>query len=94
MGETSATKYQRDYGTMFEILSEFVGPNDEPALRHDLTLALVLNWLLGNGDAHLKNFGVLYRDDLEVRLAPFYDCVATLPYLPEDVPALALSFDW
>jgi serine/threonine-protein kinase HipA len=94
MGETSATKYQRDYGSMIEILSEFVGPNDESTLRHDLTLALVLNWLLGNGDAHLKNFGVLYRDDLEVHPAPFYDCVATLPYLPEDVPALALSFDW
>ena len=94
MGETSATKYQRDYGTMIDILSEFVGPNDESALRQDFTLALVLNWLLGNGDAHLKNFGVLYQDDLDVQLAPFYDCVATLPYLPEDVPALALSFDW
>jgi len=36
----------------------------------------------------------LYRDDLDVRLAPFYDVVSTLPYIPEDVPALALSFDW
>jgi serine/threonine-protein kinase HipA len=94
MGETSATKYQRDYGTLIDVLGEFVGPNNEPALRHDFTLALVLNWLLGNGDAHLKNFGVLYHDDLDVRPAPFYDCVATLPYLSEDVPALALSFDW
>lgn len=94
MGETSATKYQRDYGTLIDILSELVEPNAELALRQDLTLALVLNWLIGNGDAHLKNFGVLYRDDLDVHPAPFYDCVATLPYLPEDVPALALSFDW
>ncbi|MGH8294265.1 MAG: type II toxin-antitoxin system HipA family toxin [Steroidobacteraceae bacterium] len=94
MGESSASKYQRDYGSLLEALSQFVSPAAEAALRRDLTKALVLNWLLGNGDAHLKNFGLLYRDDADVRLAPFYDCVSTLPYLPNDVPALALSLDW
>jgi serine/threonine-protein kinase HipA len=94
MGETSATKYQRDYGSMIESLASFVDVRTEDAMRRDMTKALVLNWLLGNGDAHLKNFGVLYQDDLDVRLAPFYDVVSTLPYIPEDVPALALSFDW
>jgi serine/threonine-protein kinase HipA len=94
MGENSATKYQRDYGSMIESLALFVEPQSEDAMRRDISKSLVLNWLLGNGDAHLKNFGVLYRDDLEVRLAPFYDVVSTLPYIPEDVPALALSFEW
>jgi len=94
MGETSATKYQRDYGTMIESLAAFVDLQTEESMRRDVTKALVLNWLLGNGDAHLKNFGVLYHDDLDVRLAPFYDVVSTLPYIAEDVPALALSFDW
>lgn len=94
LGETSATKYQRDYGTMVESLASFVDIQTEDSMRRDVTKALVLNWLLGNGDAHLKNFGVLYKDDLDVRLAPFYDVVSTLPYIPEDVPALALSFDW
>jgi serine/threonine-protein kinase HipA len=94
MGESSATKYQRDYGSMIESLALFVEPQTEEAMRRDVSKALVLNWLLGNGDAHLKNFGVLYHDDLDVRLAPFYDVVSTLPYIPEDVPALALSFDW
>ena len=94
MGETSATKYQRDYGSMIESLALFVDPQTEDAMRRDVTKALVLNWLLGNGDAHLKNFGVLYHDDLDARLAPFYDVVSTLPYIPEDVPALALSFEW
>jgi serine/threonine-protein kinase HipA len=27
-------------------------------------------------------------------MAPFYDVVSTLAYIPEDVPALALSFEW
>lgn len=93
MGETSATKYQRDYGSMIESLASFVDVRTEGAMRRDMTKALVLNWLLGNGDAHLKNFGVLYHDDIDVRLAPFYDVVSTLPYIPEDVPALSLSFD-
>lgn len=94
MGENSATKYQRDYGSMIESLALFVDPQTEDAMRRDVTKALVLNWLLGNGDAHLKNFGVLYHDDLDVRLAPFYDVVSTLPYIAQDVPALALSFEW
>jgi serine/threonine-protein kinase HipA len=94
MGESSVTKYQRDYGSMIESLAQFVEAQTEDAMRRDISKALVLNWLLGNGDAHLKNFGVLYHDDLDVRLAPFYDVVSTLPYIPEDVPALALSFEW
>jgi serine/threonine-protein kinase HipA len=94
MGESSATKYQRDYGSMIESLALFVEPQTEDAMRRDMSKSLVLNWLLGNGDAHLKNFGVLYQDDLDVRHAPFYDAVSTLPYIPEDVPALALSFEW
>ena len=94
MGETSATKYQRDYGSMTESLASFISPELEGAMRRNISEALVLNWLLGNGDAHLKNFGVLYRNDLDVQLAPFYDVVSTLAYIPDDVPALALSFDW
>lgn len=93
MGETSATKYQRDYGSMMESMASFVEPQAEDSMRRDVTTALVLNWFLGNGDAHLKNFGVLYHDDLDVRLAPFYDVVSTLAYISEDVPALALSFE-
>jgi serine/threonine-protein kinase HipA len=94
MGETSVTKYQRDYGSMVESLASFIEFQDEEEMRRQVTTALVLNWLLGNGDAHLKNFGVLYHDDLDVQLAPFYDVVSTLVYIPEDVPALALSFEW
>ncbi|MGH8238457.1 MAG: type II toxin-antitoxin system HipA family toxin [Steroidobacteraceae bacterium] len=94
MGETSATKYQRDYGSMIESLSDFISTGAEVQARHDLVKALLLNHLIGNGDAHLKNFGVLYEDATTVSLAPFYDCVSTLPYIDDDVPALALSFDW
>jgi len=94
MGETAATKYQRDYGSLIDSLSEFVPAQTEESLRRDMTHALILNYLLGNGDAHLKNFGLLYNDAGDARLAPFYDCVSTLAYIADDVPALALSFEW
>ena len=94
LGETSATKYTRDYGTMVNVLCESIAPKLQGPARATLLKCLVLNHLLGNGDAHLKNFGVLYDDPTHVTLAPAYDCVSTLPYIPDDVPALALSFEW
>lgn len=41
----------------------------------------VVNTLIGNSDAHLKNFSVLYADGQRPRLSPAYDivCVAALP---------------
>ena len=33
-----------------------------------------------NGDAHLKNFGVLYTSTADVRLAPLFDVVSTALY--------------
>ena len=45
--------------------------------------AIVFNALIGNCDAHAKNFSLL-RDENSVRLAPLYDLVSTSAY-----PALA-----
>ena len=48
--------------------------------------AVIYNYLVGNNDAHGKNFSLLYRGagtaNLEIRLAPLYDVVSTL-YYPE-----------
>ena len=51
-----------------------------------------MNYLLKNGDAHLKNFGVLYTSPYtsDVRLSPAYDVVSTVVYIPSDQPALTL----
>jgi serine/threonine-protein kinase HipA len=40
---------------------------------------ILVSILLGNNDAHLKNFGLLYFGD-ELRLAPFYDVLAAALY--------------
>jgi serine/threonine-protein kinase HipA len=53
---------------------------------------IVINCALRNGDAHLKNFGIVYDDvQGEARLAPVYDLVTTSVYLPKDSMALTLN---
>jgi len=63
------------------------------AARRELFRRIVLCWMLRNGDAHLKNFGLLYSSAADVRLAPLYDVVTTTAYaaLRNDVPALTLA---
>jgi serine/threonine-protein kinase HipA len=55
-------------------------------------MLIALNCALRNGDAHLKNFGIVYDDvQGEARLAPVYDLVTTAVYLPKDSLALTLN---
>lgn len=51
--------------------------------------AVIFNLLVGNADAHGKNFSVLY-DEGGPRLAPLYDLLATVVY-PELSPNLAMK---
>lgn len=50
----------------------------------------VFNALIGNGDMHLKNWSMIYPDGRTALLAPAYDFLSTVPYLPND--SLALNF--
>jgi serine/threonine-protein kinase HipA len=53
---------------------------------------IALNCALRNGDAHLKNFGIVYDEVLgPARLAPVYDLITTSVYLPKDSLALTLN---
>jgi HipA-like protein len=52
---------------------------------------LVFSILIGNGDAHLKNWSLIYPDRQTPRLAPAYDLVATVAYMPNDQLALSLA---
>jgi serine/threonine-protein kinase HipA len=57
-----------------------------------LFILIALNCALRNGDAHLKNFGIVYDDvQGEAWLAPVYDLVTTSVYLPKDSLALTLN---
>ena len=52
---------------------------------------LVFNTLIGNADMHLKNWSILYPDGRTPTLAPAYDFLSTIPYLPDDSAALKFS---
>ncbi len=44
---------------------------------------VVLSFLLGNGDAHFKNFSISYHDE-GVRLSPAYDIVSSKLVIPKE----------
>jgi serine/threonine-protein kinase HipA len=52
---------------------------------------LVFDIVCGNGDSHLKNWSLIYRDRFHARLAPAYDIVPTVLF-PRYDQALALDF--
>src|SRR6266478_9297027 len=86
-------KYRGSYET--SVMKRFPQFANSPAVLADvekLFTLIVLNCALRNGDAHLKNFGIVYDDVLgEARLAPVYDLVTTAIYLPKDSLALTLN---
>ena len=81
-------KYKRaSYGSIARVLWLEAG---EEAIT-EYTRRLVFNVLIGNADAHLKNWSVMYPDRRAAKLAPAYDPVATIPYIPADRLALSLG---
>src|ERR1039457_18498 len=86
-------KYRGSYET--SVMKRFQQFANSPAVLADaekLFTLIVLNCSLRNGDAHLKNFGIVYDDVLgEARLAPVYDLVTTSISLPKDSLALTLN---
>ena len=93
LGRSSDRKYQAEGGpTVLETVELLRNCSSVPA--QDLPTfwrALVFNWLIGNCDAHAKNFSLLY-DRGAPTLAPLYDLVSTTAY-PELTTRLAMSID-
>jgi serine/threonine-protein kinase HipA len=92
-GFNARRKYDGSIETsLFKRLAAFSALEKSVSDAKTLFKLIVLNCALGNGDAHLKNFGLLYdRIDAQMRLAPVYDLVTTTAYLPNDQMALTLD---
>ena len=52
---------------------------------------LTFNTLIGNADMHLKNWSLIYPDRRRAALAPAYDFVSTISYIPDEKAALNFS---
>jgi len=85
-------KYDSTYERVARTIKDFVSGEHLQAAREQFFASLVLSGMIRNGDAHLKNFGVLYeRPGQPVCLAPVYDMVTTAAYIPRDIPALSIA---
>ncbi len=83
LGIVSEHKYQNEGGPSlkqcFDLLREV---SSAPVIDLQRLLdAVIYNYLVGNTDAHGKNFSLLYgQERRETRLAPLYDLVCTIYY--------------
>lgn len=89
LGKDRIEKYNGSYEQVAKIIYDVVDNKNES--MDALYKTIVMSYLLKNGDAHLKNFGVLYdADTANIRIAPSYDVVNTCVYLYKDKPALTM----
>ena len=91
LGVVPEMKYQNEGGPdlaqCFELVRRVTRPNAPQVLR--LFDYVIFNALIGNHDAHAKNFSLLYSGGKSV-LAPFYDTLSTAVY-PTLTPRMAMK---
>ena len=73
----SDRKYHGSYQRIAELLRQLQLHSDN---LHRFFQQVAFSIMVRNGDAHLKNFGVLYRSSTEAWLAPMFDVVTTAIY--------------
>ena len=71
-------------GTNFETVAVFVSALAGVERVGEVIDRIVLNVLIGNGDAHLKNWAFLYPDGRRPTLSPVYDVLPTVLYIQDD----------
>lgn len=68
-------KYDYNYESLAELIRKFV-PSWRAEIERFFKL-VVFNYLISNGDAHLKNFSLLETSDGDLKLSPAYDLLNT-----------------
>ena len=89
-GKNRDDKYEGTYEQIAKTIKTFVSSKYKKESLENFFKMIVINFLLKNGDAHLKNFGLIYDDISNIKLAPAYDVVTTTVYIKNDIPALHL----
>ncbi len=90
MDKNKINKYQGSYEQVAKIILQF--STDKARSMEQFFKTVVMNYLLKNGDAHLKNFGLLFSEDFTtIKFTPAYDIVTTTAYIFKDKPALTLE---
>lgn len=82
-------KYDASYEEVGELLYRFCSAASIEALK--LFRLILFNYLIGNGDAHLKNFSLLESPNGDMLLSPAYDLLNTTLHFPYETRT-ALDF--
>jgi len=90
LGVSPQKKYEEEGGPSLRRVAATLQAVASDEDVEDLLRAVTLNVVLGNGDAHGKNFSLLHERSGTVRLAPLYDLLCTLVY---DQRRLAMYVD-
>jgi len=77
LGLPPAAKYDVTWRDCFALVKKHL--HDAPAAREELVERLLFNLLIGNADAHGKNFALLFTSQ-GAQLAPAYDLLCTQAY--------------
>jgi serine/threonine-protein kinase HipA len=89
LGKNRNKKYSGSYEQVAKLIYAVTTKKIESMTQFYKTI--LMNYLLKNGDAHLKNFGVLYDNDFKnIYFSPAYDIVNTTAYVFKDKPALMM----
>jgi serine/threonine-protein kinase HipA len=79
-GLAPATKYEEDGGPSLLRIAQIVDAVARRGSLDRLLRAVTLNAIIGNGDAHGKNFSLLHEAGGALTLAPVYDVMSTKYY--------------
>jgi serine/threonine-protein kinase HipA len=91
-GMRSSGRYNSSYEVLAKRITDYVSPVHQVESMKHYFGTVSLACAIRNGDAHLKNFGLLYEKPGEnIRLAPVYDMLSTAPYFPHETLALELD---
>ena len=83
LGISRLFKYEESGGPGFALCGKILlHPllSGNTTARKDFIKCAIFNYMIGNCDAHGKNFSLLYQWNQGVCLAPFYDLVSTMIY--------------
>lgn len=93
-GKSTDEKYDSSYEACARIINAYLPEEGKAQALQELFVSIALTTAVQNGDAHLKNFGLLYDHtgfDADIRLAPAFDLITTTVYQPRDHMALMLA---
>ncbi len=87
-GQFPEAKYEKaSYRRIAQVIGIEAGHTDVA----EFIRRMVFSTLIGNADMHLKNWSILYPDGRTPVLAPAYDLLSTIAYMPDDTAALKYS---